>query len=254
MMPLTRIAVVTAALSITVLCPVTLRAQALPSASDVIAKYVAAIGGKDALMKVTSLKQIATMEVPAAGLSASMEMYSAAPNKIAVKTTIPGMGEMQQGYNGTVAWDVNPMQGPRLLADKELLNTADNADFYSNLLYSADHFASMETVSDTMINGEKAFKIKMVRKATMKESLSYFSAASGFLVAGVSTQESPMGSVVVSSTMSDYKKFGALMMPTKLEQQMGPQKLVVTITEVVINGAPEGAFAVPEQVKPLIKP
>jgi len=250
----TRIAVATTALSIAVLSPVVSRAQALPSASAVIAKYVAAIGGKDEVMKVTSLKQTATMDVPAIGLSASMEMYSAAPNKMSAKTNIPGMGEMQSGYNGTVAWDINPMQGPRLLADKELVNTADNADFYANLLYSPEHFASMETVGDTTINGEKAFKLKMIRKATQKESTSYFSATSGLLLAGVTTQDSQMGTLTVTSTMSDYKQFGGLLMPTKLETQMGPQKMIVTIKDVTINGATESAFSVPDQVKPLIKP
>ena len=37
-------------------------AQATPSAAEVIAKYVAAIGGKDAISKMTSYKQIGTME------------------------------------------------------------------------------------------------------------------------------------------------------------------------------------------------
>ncbi len=35
---------------------------------------------------------------------------------------------------------------------------------------------------------------------------------------------------------------------------MGAQKMVMTIMEVAINGAPESAFAIPEKVKPLIKP
>ena len=254
MSPFTRIAVISASLLAAVLAPVTTYAQALPSATEVIAKYVTAIGGKAALMKVTSIKQTATMEVPAIGLSASMEMYSAAPNKMAVSTNVPGMGIMQSGYNGKVAWDVNPMQGPRLLADKELASSADNADFYGNMLYSPENFASMETVGDTTINGERAYKVKMVRKATMKESSSFFSAKSGLLLAGISSQESQMGTMQVTSTMSDYKAFGSVLMATKLEQQMGPQKIIVSITDVTINGAPDAAFAVPDQVKPLIKP
>ncbi len=231
-----------------------LSAQARPAAAEIIAKYVAAIGGKAEIMKITSMKQTATMEVPSIGLSMAMEIFSAAPNKMASKTSIPGMGEMQNGFNGTVAWDVNPMQGPRLLADKELAAMAENADFYGNMLYSADKYASMETVGDTVINGDKAFTVKMVRKGTMKESLSYFSAASGLLLAGSSTQDSQMGSMFVTQSVSEYKKFGGIMMPTKVQQTMGPQTMTMTVKEVVINGAPESAFAIPEQVKPLIKP
>lgn len=254
MQSFTRVAAAVAALTFGALAPDAARAQGLPAASDIVAKYVAAIGGKAELSKITSIQQTATMEVPSIGLSADMQLYSAAPNKMAMKTNIPGMGEMQQGYNGTVAWDVNPMQGPRLLADKELASTADGADFYGNLLYSPERFASMETVGDSTINGEKVYKVKMVRKATMKESMSYFSATSGLLLASVSTNETQMGVMTTLSTMGDYKKFGAVMMPTRLEQQMGPQKMVVTIKEVTVNSVPESAFAIPENVKPLIKP
>ena len=254
MQSFSRIAAAVMALSMTTMAPQSARAQALPPAGDIIAKYVTAIGGQAEVMKVTSMKQIATMEVPAIGLSASMEMFAAAPNKMAMKTNIPGMGEMQNGFNGTVGWDVNPMQGPRLLADKELANMTENADFYGNMLYPADRFSTMETVGDTTISGEKAYKIRMVRKATKAESFAYFSTTSGLMVGGISTTESPMGTMTSSQVVSDYKKFGNLMLPTKIEQTMGPQKIVITIKDVIINGATDAAFAVPEQVKPLIKP
>ena len=83
--------------------------------------------------------------------------------------------------------------------------------------------------------------------------MSYFSASTGLLVANLSTSESQMGVMTVMSTMGDYKKFGGVLMPTKLEQQMGPQTVVVTIKNITINDVPESAFAVPENVKPLIK-
>jgi hypothetical protein len=250
----TRFAVAAAALSVSAFSPVSSRAQALPAASDIVAKYVAAIGGKDEIMKVTSLKQMATMELPAIGLSANMEVFSAAPNKTAVKTNIPGMGEMLNGYNGTVGWDMNPMQGPRLLADKELVSAAENADFYANLLYTADKYASMETVGDTTVGTEKAYKVKMVRKASKTESISVFSASTGLLLGAVVTQETQQGTMQMAQTILEYKKFGGIMLPTKVEQSMGPQKMIMTIKDVTINGAPESAFDIPAQVKPLIKP
>lgn len=253
MQAFTRIASM-AALSIATLTPVAVHAQAQPAAADIIAKYVTAIGGKTELMKITSIKRLATMEVPAVGISAAMEVYSAAPNKIATKSTIPGVGEMQQGYNGSVGWDVNPMQGPRLLADKELAVMADNADFYSSMLYSADKFTSLETVGDTTIGGEKAYKVKMVPKATGNTSYTYFSAVSGLAIANSGSQESQMGVIQVFSTMSDYKQFGPVKIATKMESNIGPQKIIMTVQDIIINGAPESAFEIPEKVKPLIKP
>lgn len=242
-----------AALFSSALAPQIVRAQALPPASEIIAKYVTAIGGKEAIMKVTSLKQVATMEVPSVGMSATMEMYAAAPNKIASKTSIPGLGDMQNGFDGTVGWDMNPMQGPRLLTDKELSTMAENADFYAGMLYSADRYSTMETTGDTTMAGEKAYKVKLIRKNSKTESTAFFSAKSGLLLASSSTQETQMGSMTMLQVMSDYKAFGDLRMPTKIEQSVGPQAMKLTITDVVVNGAPASAFAIPEQIKPLIK-
>ena len=210
-----------------VLSSAPLSAQAAPSAADVVAKYVAAIGGKDAIMKITSLKQTSTMQVPAMGLTAEVEAYQAAPNKMATKSTIPGVGEMLQGTNGVIAWDANPMQGPRLLNDKELAQTLEGADFYGNMLYPADRFSKMENLGVADFHG---------------------------LIVGAETvQESQMGTVQVSSTLSDYKEFGGVKFPTKTEVTMGANRLVMTITNVLINGAPATAFDIPDAVKPLIK-
>lgn len=254
MQSFTRVAMAVAVLTVGVVAPESASAQALPTASEVIARYVDAIGGKAELAKITSIKQTGVMSVPAASLNAEVETFAAAPNKSAMTAVFPGMGTLSSGYNGAVAWEVNPMQGPRLLADKELAATADGADFYANLFFAPERFASMETVGDTTINGEKAYKVKMVRKATMKESFAYFSATSGLQVASVSTKESQMGVLTSFSTISEYRKFGAVMVPTKVETTSGPQKLVLTVKDVSINSVPDSAFAIPDNVKPLIKP
>jgi hypothetical protein len=230
-----------------------LMAQSAPSASDVIAKYVAAIGGKDAVMKITSIKQTSTMQLPAMGITAEVEAYQAAPNKMASKSSIPGIGEMLQGTNGEIAWDANPMQGPRLLTDKELAQTLEGADFYGNLLYPAERFTKMANLGLADYNGESCYKIQLVRKDSGRESMQYFSVATGLMVGAETTQESQMGSMTISSTMSDYKSFGGVKFPMKSEVNMGPNKMVMTITNVVINGAPATAFDVPDAVKPLIK-
>lgn len=230
-----------------------LSAQAAPSAADVLAKYVTAIGGKEAIMKITSLKQTSTMQVPAVGLTADVESYQAAPNKMATKSTIPGVGEMLQGTNGEIAWDANPMQGPRLLSDKELAQTLEGADFYGNMLYPADRFSKMTNLGVVDFNGEKCYKLTLVRKDSGRETTQYFSVATGLIVGAETVQESQMGALPVSSTLSDYKDFGGVKFPTKTEVTMGANKLIMTITNVVINGVPATAFDIPEDVKPLIK-
>ena len=49
----------------------------------------------------------------------AFEMVQVAPNKMQMMTTIPGVGAIQVGFDGTTGWSVDPMQGPRVLAGKE---------------------------------------------------------------------------------------------------------------------------------------
>src|SRR5262245_47537198 len=81
----------------------TMHSQQLPKAEEIFAKHVAAIGGKDAIMKVSSIKTTMTMSIPAMGLVAPMENLTAAPNRLYSKTSLPGMGDVLQGFDGTTA-------------------------------------------------------------------------------------------------------------------------------------------------------
>lgn len=231
----------------------TLRAQTAPAAADIVARHLAAVGGKDALLKVTSLKQLGRMEMPTVGLAADAEVMLAAPNKMSTKMTIPGLGAVENGTNGDVAWSMNPMQGPRLLADKELAQTKEQSDFYAALTFSPSIYASMETIGAVDFAGEKTYKVRFVSKATGLDLFRYFSVATGLLVGYELTTTSEMGNINATTVVSEYKEFGGIKFATRNETTMGPQKIRLTLNDVIINGAPETAFDVPDAVRPLIK-
>jgi hypothetical protein len=228
-------------------------AQPLPSAADVVAKHVAAIGGKDAISKITSVKQTGAMEITAAGMTADLEMVMVAPNKQSMKMTLAGLGEILSGTDGNVAWSVNPMQGARVLEGKEAATIKEQADFVATMLYSAEKFSSMANEGIVDFNGEKAYKIKMVRKDTGTESWNYFSVASGLQIGSEATLQSEMGTMSTSTTLADYKQFGPIKMATRSEMMTGPQKMVLTIKSAEFNTAGADAVSVPAAVLPLIK-
>ena len=230
----------------------TVAAQTLPAASEIVAKHVAAIGGKDAIMKISSMQQKGTMEIPTMGLTATTDIVTA-ENRISVKQSIPGIGEILQGYDGSVGWSTNPMQGPRLLADKELEQIKEQSELQASMLYPADRYTTMETVALVDFNNEKAYKVRFVRKGSGRESIGYFSVASGLQIGGEATQESEMGKVQLTVSMGDYKQFGPIKMPGKSETTMGANKIVMTTQDVTFNSVPATAFELPAQVKALVK-
>jgi hypothetical protein len=164
------------------------------------------------------------------------------------------MGEMQQGFNGEIGWDNNPMQGPRLAEGEELANRKESASFAENFgIFDAEKFTSMEVVEKTQFAGEEAYKVKMVRK-TGRPSNEYFSVASGLRIGSQSTAVSPMGEIEINAVMSDYKQFGAVKMATKMAQSQAGNDITMTFTDITFNAVKDDAFALPEAVKALVKP
>lgn len=228
-------------------------AQPLPSAAEVVAKHIAAVGGKDAIMSIKSMKQTGAMEIPAAGMTADIEMMVLAPNKQSMKMNLAGLGEILTGTDGSVAWSVNPMQGARVLEGKEAAQIKEQADFQATMLYSPEKFSSMTNEGVVDFNGEKAYKIKMVRKDTGTESWNYFSVASGLQIGSEATVQTEMGSMSTSGTVGDYKQFGPIKIATRSEMTTGPQKMILTIKTAEFNTLGADAVTVPAAVQPLIK-
>ncbi len=238
----------------TITLPSLAGAQALPSAKEVLDRHVTAIGGLDAITAINSMQQSGTMEMAAMGLSAELSMAAAKPNKMSMTMSIPGIGEMQQGFNGEIGWDNNPMSGPRLAEGEELANRKESSSFLESFgVFDPARYTSMEVVEKTTFAGVDAYKVKMVRKVG-PASTEYFSVATGLRIGSQTTVVSPMGELEINATLSDYKQFGAVKLPTKMAQSQAGQDMVMTFTNVKFNEVTDAMFALPEAVKALVKP
>jgi hypothetical protein len=225
----------------------------LPAARTLIDRYVKAIGGREAVMRHSTIRYVGTFEMPAAGVKGDLSLVQAAPDRMAMTMNIPGMGQMLTGYNGTIGWAVNPMQGPRVLEGAELDQLRDQAG-PSAMLRSSDRIRSAETVELTTLGGQSCYKVK-ITFTTGRESYDCYSPETGLLVGMVQRQESPMGSVEVTTVVSDWKEFGGLKVPTLARAQMMGQEMIQTVDHLEFD-RPEDvkALEVPEAVKPLVKP
>jgi hypothetical protein len=203
-------------------------------------------------MRYTSIRYVGNFEMPAAGMKGNLTIVQAAPNKMGMTIELPGMGEMVTGFDGTVGWSINPMQGPRVLEGKELEQLREDAG-PSALLRAPDRIRSAETVELTTMGGRACYKVKIIYNSG-RESFDCYSPETGLLVAMTQTQESPMGTVQVTTFFDEWKAFGGLKTATKLRQQMLGQEQILTIDRLEFD-RPEDIKAVemPEQIKPLVK-
>src|SRR6185295_7928833 len=103
-------------LALILFVPVAALAQ---TADDVITRHIAALGGREALARVTSRKTTGTVTLvlPAGEISGPFEGYYKAPNKsrayMKIDASSLGAGEMiiEQKFDGTNGYLLNSLQG-----------------------------------------------------------------------------------------------------------------------------------------------
>ena len=223
----------------------------LPSARDVIGRFVEAIGGKEAFQKIESQHAKGKYEMPAQGLSGTLEVLAKRPDKFSVKINLAGFGEVLTGYNGEVGWSVNAATGPMLLDGKQLEQMREQAEF-DGILHEAENYRSMETIGKEKFEGKECYKLKLVRTSG-NESTEYYDTKTGLLLGSITTQESAVGPMEVTSIIGDYRKTSGVLFARKITQKMGPIEQVMNLTSFKENEVPNSAFEVPNEIKPLLK-
>lgn len=223
----------------------------LPEAAEILARHLEAIGGREALMGHSSRHVTGTITMPSAGLSGSFEMFEAKPNKAVMRITIPGVGEMHEGFDGKIGWSINPMSGPSLLEGKQLEEKKFDTDFFGDL-HPAKRYASMETTARVDFDGRPCYKVVLARRDGGQD-VQFYDASTGLRAGATVTRESQMGTVNATVTEADYKKFGRILFPTKIVNSVMGLQQVMTIESVTFDKVEPSVFEPPAPIKALVK-
>lgn len=241
-----------------VLVGVTVRAQqaapaaaALPSAKDIVAKHLAAMGGAAAFQAVKSIHAKGTFELPAQGVKGDLEILAARPNKMLNRVEIPGVGHAETGYDGKNAWSIDPLAGPSLLTGRALTEIQDDA-WFDSALHSPDRVKELTTVAKVEFDKRPAYQVKVVHVSGVEQT-EYYDVETGLQLGTESQRETPMGVLPVKAMLRDYTSFGGLKQPTLLVQSTMGIDQVLRITSYEYNTVPATAFDPPPAIKALIK-
>ena len=227
------------------------KAAALPSAAEVLQRYRAAIGGDAAMKKHTARTETGSFEISGQGMKGDLKVVAQAPDKMRQWITLPGLGNLEQGYDGNIGWSIDPAVGPRLLEGKELDQLKYAADFYQDL-HDTAKYSSMTVVSRGPFEGEDCYEVKLVRTSGF-EITEFFSTKTG-LMAGVKMNATmQMGSVPVTTTLAEYKLFGGVLTATMSRQKMMGLESVITINSVSFDPVDPKAFDLPPQIAALVR-
>lgn len=225
--------------------------QALPSAQSIVDRSIKVAGGADAFKAINSIHIKGVVSIPSQNMTGDIDLMSARPNKVVSHGTVSGIGNLDEGFDGKVAWSIDPLSGPALVTGKALAQRSDDA-WFDAPLHAPDYVKEMKVAGEEIFDRRPTYKVAVTLMSGF-EKTEYFDKETGFLIGIEAVHEMPMGSVPSREIFRNFKKYGTLMMPSEQVVSVLGQQQVVTFTLYEFNTVPESAFVLPPQIKALIK-
>jgi len=219
-------------------------AQGTPAPDAVIEKYLAAIGGRDALGKLTSRRSTGTVSVsgPAGDIPGQIELDAKLPNKIRVMMTLDltalGAGQLpiEQRFDGTAGIVLNPMQGNSDISGLQLDSMRNNM-FPTPLLTYRTLGMTLAPLAGDTIGGKTTVGLLLTPKSGAPVKL-YFDPQTGLLLRTTTKISSPdLGELDQTSDVSDYRDVDGVKVPFVVVNTNPAQTVRVVLTRVEHNVA-----------------
>ena len=207
-------------------------AAALPTANQILDRYVVALGGKAAIEKLHTRISKGSFEAAQGGIG-SVEVYAKAPNKNALIVDVEGMGQFRQGFDGTVAWTENPQSGVREMDGQELSVTRRSAVFHGAL--KLRELYPQMTLKGTQKVGERDAYLIEADPGDGSLRRMYFDARTGLLLRNEIERDTPQGRATFRTDLEDYKEVDGVKIPFTVRQANPNLTLVVKLSEVRHN-------------------
>ena len=222
--------------------------QAEQNLDEVLAEYVEAKGGADAIqgiktMQISGKMTMGAMEFP-------FELTSKRPNKVYTSFEAQGMKGVQ-AYDGETGWAIMPFMGkpdPEKMADDQLKQIKDQADMDGPLINYKDKGHTVELVGETEIEGTPVIELKVTKK---NEDVVHIFLDKEYKLEVMSRAKMDMmGQQVEAETyFSDYNEVGGTIMPHALSVKMNGQVVQnLTFTDIKTNvDVEDSLFTMPEK-------
>jgi outer membrane lipoprotein-sorting protein len=208
--------------------PATASGQA-PTADDVVAKYIAAVGGADAIKKVTTRQM--TGKILAMGSESPIELWTKAPNKRISVSDSPA-GHSITAFDGTSGW-MGSARGARDMSPLDAEGAALDAEFYLPLRLK-EMFTQIRRGRPEEVNGTMCEVLNAARQGHAPVRL-YFDQKSGLLVRMIRYTDTPVGRNPVQIDYADYRDADGVKIPFRWTLARTNGRFTIQIAEVKSN-------------------
>ena len=205
-----------------------------PSVDQILDRYVQAVGGKDALQKVTSRDMKGTLENSDDGTTSPAEVLAKAPNKYLEVVSLGDAGAAMQGWNGETGWGKDPDSGLHDTSKQEQVAARRDYDFYREIRLK-ELFPKMALSGKTKVDDRDAYIVEATTPEGATEKW-YFDAETGLLVRRdferVTLDD---GIVLYEVDYDDYKDVDGLKLASTVRRKTPDYTLTYRFTEIKQN-------------------
>jgi hypothetical protein len=218
------------------------QAASAQTADDVVEKYLAAIGGRAALGKLTSrtMTGTITLSTPGGDVSGPVEIMNQERNKSRTVITLDlsslGAGQMvvDQRFNGTAGYILDNLQGNRDITGNQLENMK-NGSFPSPLLSYKERGATVELGGKEKVGARDAYVLILTPKSGSVVR-QYVDAESFLAIRVMLKVEVPqVGEFEQTTDLLDYRDVDGLKIPFLVKSTSAVQNSTIVITKVEHN-------------------
>ena len=225
--------------------------ESLPKAATILDHYVEVTGGKAAYEKRHNEVQHGVIDLSANGIHGNVTIYQAAPNKTLSVIEIEGVGKVESGSNGEVAWERSVVQGARVKQGEEKTDTLRDSTFNAPIHWQTI-YSKAEIVGSEAVNGKDCYKVVLTPNGG-KPVTQFYDKKSGLILKSMATRTTPMGDISAEILLDDYRDEGGVLMPHKLTNKVATQEFHVTVQSVEVNAElPKDRFDLPDEIKALL--
>ena len=223
-----------------------------PSADDLIAKYLEAIGGRDKLKAVKTMRMSGKMTM-GQGMEAPVTMEMMRPSSMRMEFTFQGMTGIQ-GFDGSHGWMVMPFSGktdPEPIPEDMAKEFKEQADFEGPLVDYKEKGSTVELLGKETVEGAETYKLKVTKKDGDVQ-VTYLDAEYFLPIKEASKRKIQGNDVEVETSLGDYKEVNGLKFAHSIEARAkgAPGAQTITVEKIEINPTIDPSrFQMPEKKK-----
>ena len=219
----------------------------MPSGESLLQRYIDRSGGAEAYAKAKNMSMSGTVEMAGRNISGTVTIFEEG-EKSYTAMDFPGIGKVEEGFDGEIAWEDSALEGPRILEGDEKA-AAKRAATLALITSWREVYKDAHTAGEADVDGKPAWKVEMTPKEGKPETF-FFDKASGLLVRISAVLATAMGDIATEATMSDFRSVDGILTPFAITEKAMSQNIVMRFDKIAYNAViPRDRFEIPASVK-----